>query len=108
MASRSTRGREEARRAEAAEARDEADNVARSAERESARADELAAQARRQHIEAEEREAAAQRLRGEAESSRSEALRQQTRADELDPDVDGRPETENGRDIADEGDQRPR
>jgi FtsZ-interacting cell division protein ZipA len=106
MTSRSNRGREEARRAEAVAAREEADQVARSAERESARADELAAQARRQHIEAEEREAAAQRLRGEAEDSRGEALRRQSRADELDPDVDGRPDTENGRGVADEGDQR--
>ena len=61
------------------------------AKRESAAADEQAASARRQAAEAEERAAS-------AESKRQEAREHAERAQELDPDGDGRADVERDRD----------
>jgi flagellar biosynthesis/type III secretory pathway M-ring protein FliF/YscJ len=80
--------RTEKHRAQAAEERQEAQRISRSAEEERARSDELAARARRERIAAEEKEEAAQRLREESDHRHAQAAQRHERASELDPDVD--------------------
>jgi len=84
----------EAKRTEARELRDEADDRGLSAERERALADEQGAQAKRAQAEAEEKSAVARRLNTDAQRQGQVAEREEhgvsethARADDLDPDV---------------------